>query len=171
MLQIEINDILNGDFLNIAIGLLLLVGLAAFNKFNIITLLFKPRIRWRTLVICFLVGITFIFLEKLFNNNSGIVLFVSITFITIFLIYTIWFPAVYESTLLKVIFRKTNNKIEVSNLKITKARFFLTTQGKFQFYKKFINFAKEGENKYLKPEAFAAIDKLKLFLKSSKQKY
>ncbi|MDY0078067.1 MAG: hypothetical protein RBR87_12430 [Bacteroidales bacterium] len=33
------------------------------------------------------------------------------------------------------------------------------------FYKKFINFSKEGENKYLKPEAFAEIDKLKLFEK------
>lgn len=165
MFNIEISDILKGNFLVLAIVLLLHLVKAAHEKLNITSFLFKPRIWWRSLIVFIFIQIILIFWKRLFDNNLGIGLFVSMTTATIWLSYTIWRTALYEQLLLRFLFRKKLDRAESSNIKISQARFFLTTQGKFLFYKKFINFSKEGENKYLKPDAFAAIDKLKLFEK------
>ncbi|MDY0077100.1 MAG: hypothetical protein RBR87_07455, partial [Bacteroidales bacterium] len=124
MLQIDTNDIINGNYLRIAIGLLLLFIGVALKKLNITSFLFKPRIWWRTLLVFLFMVMVLIFWERLFDNSIGIVLFVSMAIATIWLICTIWFPAFYEQLLLWFLFRKKLDKAKASRIKISQIRLF-----------------------------------------------
>lgn len=71
MLQIDTNDIINGNYLRIGIGLLLLFIGVALKKLNITSFLFKPRIWWRILLTFFFIQIALIFWKRLFDSSIG----------------------------------------------------------------------------------------------------